>query len=178
MTETTDVFASYGRAAYYAQLVEYDLVSIWILDSVTQGLSLTHADLAHFQGDWSKKTLGALLRPLERSTPLPEDLKEFLEQLRNTRNTLAHNCYLSPECDLRTPETREKAISRLNDIGSVLIKGHELFSGVLKTYARDFGIDCDQIVRQLVAEVPKPTQTAAEPGVAPDAGRAIMNRRG
>ena len=62
-----DVFREFGRAAYHAQLVEYDIVSIWILDSVTQGASHTKQDLLRFQENWGKKTFGQLLKPLQKS---------------------------------------------------------------------------------------------------------------
>jgi hypothetical protein len=47
--------------------MEYDIVSIWVLDSVTRGVSLTEQDLLRFQEDWGKKTFGQLLKPLQKS---------------------------------------------------------------------------------------------------------------
>ncbi|MCK4625363.1 MAG: hypothetical protein KAV00_08640 [Phycisphaerae bacterium] len=150
--EMLDVFAAYGRAAYYAQLLEYDLVSIWMLDSIAQGVSVTRKDLVQFQANWSKNTLGKLLHPLKKSSLLPNDLKQFLEDLRKTRNTLAHDFFLTVATDLRTSRGREHGVAEMKRITSVLTKGHELFRNVLDAYGKDFDIDFAGILRKLLNE--------------------------
>jgi len=152
MTDVSDVFAAYGRAAYYSQLLEYDLISIWMLDSITQGVSVTRGDLVKFQGDWSQKTLGKLLHPLKQSPLLPADLKQFLEIVRKTRNTLAHDFFLTVGTDLQTPNGRETAIAELHQMTNVLMNAQTLFRNVLAEYGRDFGVDYDEIIRQLLKE--------------------------
>lgn len=144
-TDMTEVFAAYGRAACYAQLLEYDLVSVWMLDSVTQGVSLTREDIKQFQGEWSRKTLGKLLHPLKQSSLIPDDLKAFLEDIRTTRNTLAHDFFLTVADDLRSSDGREKAKARLDAMGAILSKGREFFLSVLTTYGKDFDIDYNAI---------------------------------
>lgn len=151
-TDLTDVYAAFGRAAYYAQLLEYQLVSIWMLDAITQGVAVTRDDLIAFQGQWTKKTLGRLLHPLKNSSLIPEDLKEFLETVRLTRNCLAHNFFLSDDADLRTSESRKRAIEKLAEMDSILGKGEQLFASVLSTYSADFGIDYDAIMQEVLNE--------------------------
>lgn len=151
-TEMSEIFAAYGHAAYYAQLLEYDLVSVWMLDSITQGVSLTGEDLCQFQGEWSKKTLGKLLHPLKQSALLPDDLKQFLETVRTTRNTLVHNFFLSVVDDLRSSDGREKAKAQLEEMAAILMKGQEFFVSVLTTYGKDFDIDYDAIHRKLLKQ--------------------------
>ncbi len=152
MVEISDVFAAYGRAVYYAQLIEYDLVSIWILDSITQSVSVTREDLHEFQAKWSRKTLGKLLHPLKESPLLPDDLKRFLEVVRKTRNSLAHDFFLFAVADFRTADGRDNAVEELERMGGILMKGHGFFRGVLTTYTKDFNIDCNAVWRQLLAE--------------------------
>jgi len=164
-TDMTAVFAAYGRAAYHAQLLEYDLVTVWMLDSITQGVSVTREDLHQFQGKWSKKTLGKLLHPLRQSSLLPDDLKEFLETIRTTRNTLAHDFFLTVAGDLRSSDGREKATARLEEMEVILAKGQQLFFNVLTTYGKDFGIDYDAIHRELLER----NHEDAEPAGAGDA---------
>jgi hypothetical protein len=164
-TDISAVFAAYGHAAYYAQLLEYDLVSIWMLDSITQGVTVTQEDLHQFQGEWSKKTLGKLLNPLRQSSLIPDDLKEFLETIRTTRNTLAHDFFLNVADDLRTSEGREKTKAKLEQMGKILAKGQEFFVNVLTTYGKDFGIDYNAIRRELLEQ----SKEDAEPAGAGDA---------
>lgn len=155
MTDMSEVFAAYGHAAYYAQLIEYDLVTLWMLDSINQGISITRDDLVQFQGEWSKKTLGALLRPLKQSALLSNDLnlEEFLEIIRETRNTLAHDFFLTVADDIRSSEGRKGAKTKLDEMAGILIKGEEFFENVLITYGRDFGIDYNAIHREVLKSV-------------------------
>lgn len=112
-TTIEDVFAEFGRAAHHAQLIEYSLVSLWMLDSVTQGISVTLSDLLGFQQDWSKRTMGQLLRPLRKSDLVPPDLAEFLEKLRIGRNFLMHSFFVDEAIDLQTYHGRQKAVAEL-----------------------------------------------------------------
>jgi len=97
-----DVFSAFGRASYYAQLMEHNVVSIWMLDSVTQGISLTKHDLLRFQKDWGKKTFGQLLKPLQKSNLISDEIKMFLEQVRVARNNLTHGFFLDPAIGIGT----------------------------------------------------------------------------
>jgi hypothetical protein len=150
--DMTDVFAAYGRAAYYAQFLEYDLVSVWMLDSITQGVSITREDLHQFQGEWSQKTLGMLLHPLKQSALIPEDLKQFLEIVRTTRNALIHDFFLTVADDLRSSYSRKQAKTKLEEMGYILKRGQEFFFSVLTSYAKDFGIDYNAVHRELLEQ--------------------------
>jgi len=141
MTTIEDVFAEFGGAAYYAQLMEYDLVSIWMLDSVTQGISVTGDDLLRFQEDWSGRTMGRLLKPLLKSGLVAPETRAFLEQVRVTRNRLAHSFFLSKDFDLQTDGGRARAIADLRQIERFLAKGSEFFADILSSYLKDFGVD-------------------------------------
>lgn len=162
-TEMSEVFAVYGYAAYYAQLLEYDLVSVWMLDSITQGVSLTKEDLSQFQGEWSRKTLGKLLHPLKQSVLLPDDLKQFLETVRTTRNILTHDFFLRVADDLRSSDGREKAKAQLEEMAAILMKGQEFFFSVLTTYGKDFEINYDAIHRKLLKQDDEDAEPSLEP---------------
>ena len=151
-TVIEDVFAAFGRASYYAQLTEYDVVSIWMLDSVTQGVSLDKQDLLRFQGDWGKKTFGRLLRPLRESNLIPEEIKEFLEKLRMTRNRLMHSFFLDNATDLQSNAGRGRVIAKLRQMTQVLMEGKQFFDEVLNIYLKDFGVDAKAIRRQVLQE--------------------------
>lgn len=149
-TGLEDVFAAYGEAAYHTQLMEYALVSIWMLDSVTQGVSLTKQDLLRFQEDWGKKTSGQLLRPLRKSNLIPTEIKDFLEQFRLTRNRVMHSFFLDGATDIETNDGRERAVAELRQMNGLIQKGQELFRDVLNTYLKDFGVDAEAIRRQVL----------------------------
>jgi hypothetical protein len=155
MTEMTEVYTAFGRAAHYAQLLEYELVSLWMLDSVTKGKSLSHDDLVTSEALWSKKTLGNLIGPLKKSGMVPDGLKEFLDDVLTTRNTLVHQFFLDVTTEIETPSGRQTAVEELEQITAVLTKAKTFFSEVLAGYAKDFGIEYHSIQAELIKEYAK-----------------------
>jgi len=152
MKDTTgieEVFSEFGHAAYHVQLMEYDLISIWMLDSITQGVSFTRKDLLRFQEAWGKKTFGRLLKPLQRSNLISAEIKGFLEQLRLTRNRLMHCFFLDSAADLLTNDGRERTVAELQQMTQLLKKGQQFFADMLQTYLKDFGVDVKEIWKQV-----------------------------
>ena len=149
-TEIEDVFLAYGEAAYHAQLMEYEIVSVWLLDSVTQGVSVTRQDLLRFQEDWGKRTFGQLLAPLQKSNLISEEIKKFLEQLRSTRNRLMHNFFIECATNLQTNDEREGAVAELHRMNAVLQKGQQFIGDILDKYLKDFGVDPEAIRKQVL----------------------------
>lgn len=151
MKDTTGiekVFSEFGQAAYHVQLMEYDLISIWMLDSITQGVSFKRKDLLRFQEAWGKKTFGQLLKPLQRSNLISAEIKGFLEQLRLTRNRMMHYFFLDSATDLQTNDGRERTVAELQQMTQLLKKGQQFFADMLQTYLKDFGVDVEEIWKQ------------------------------
>jgi hypothetical protein len=145
-----DVFAAYGEAAYNTQLMEYDLVTIWMLDSVGQGVSVARQDLLRFQADWGKKTFGQLLEPLRKSNMISSEIKDFLEQLRNMRNRLMHHFFLDSAMNLQTNDGRRSVVAELQCMNKVIEKGYQFFEDILKIYLKDFDVDAEAIKEQIL----------------------------
>jgi hypothetical protein len=150
ITGIEDVFAAYGEAAYHAQLMEYDIVSIWMLDSVSQGVALTRQDLLKFQEDWGKKTFGQSLKPLQKLNLISPEIKDFLEQLRGTRNRLMHHFFLDSAMDLQTNDGRDRMVAELQRMNALIEKGQQFFSDILTTYLKNFDVDAVTIKRQVL----------------------------
>ncbi len=134
--------------------MEYSAISIWMLDSVTQGVSLTRQDLLRFQEDWGKKTFGQLLKPLQKSKVISQEIKVFLEQLRVTRNKLMHGFFLDTATDIQSNTGRRRAVAELQQMTELLRKGEQFFSDILSTYLKDFGVDAEAIRRQVLQKSP------------------------
>ncbi len=152
-TPIEDVFAAYGRVAHHAQVMEYDLLSIWMLDSITQGVSPTRRDLLRFQEDWGSKTFGQLLVPLQKSTLMSAEIKKFLEEIRITRNRLMHSFFLDNATNLQRNAGREAAVAELQRMDTIIHKGQQFFGDVLDTYLKDFGVDTEEVRRQVLEQV-------------------------
>lgn len=147
------LFEEYGRAVHYAQLLEYDLVSIWILDSITKGISLSRKDLLDFQTSWGMKTLGGLFKPFQDSALIPEDMKVFLELVRLDRNKLIHTFFMGEDIHLESSEGIQATLQELLRIKQNLETARNFFHSVLESYSRDFEIDIDKINAEVRAKI-------------------------
>jgi hypothetical protein len=147
-----DVFTAYGEAAYNAQVMEYDLVTIWMLDSISQGVAITRQDLVRCEREWGKKTFGQLTRPLRDSSLVPKEVGAFLDELRIARNHLMHGFFLDKTFDLQTASGRENAVTELRRLNAVIQRGQVFLADVLRAYLRDFGVDAADVVRQALRE--------------------------
>jgi hypothetical protein len=153
MKEIEDVFTAYGEAAYNVQLMEYDIITIWMLDSVKQGVVVTRIELLNSQNYWSRKTFGQLLNPLRKSNRISQEIKDFLDQLRITRNRLAHNFFLDDAINLQTNIGRKHTVDELQRMSSLVEKGQQFFKDILTTYLNDFGIDAEAIRQQVLQKI-------------------------
>ncbi len=136
MTLVEELYCEVGKALHKAQIVEYNIVSAHLL--------LSKTDPASFYGskeeNWSRKTLGKLLRPLTQSGLLPEDGKLFLETLVAARNHLAHSFFVSLT-EVHTKEGVEKLLREVEAMKNVFERAHLLFEQVLTELAKPFDID-------------------------------------
>lgn len=156
--KTEDVFTIYGEAAYNTQLMEYDLVTLWMLDSINQGLTITKQDLFKFQENWSIKTFGQLLHPLLKSNLISQEIKDFLEQMRCARNRLVHHFFLDNAMDLQTSKGRYCLVTELQHINSLIKKGEQFFSDILAMYLKDYDVDIEAIREQVHQRVDEAIQ--------------------
>jgi hypothetical protein len=170
-----EVFQEFGKAAYHAQLMEHNIVSIWMLDSVTQGVALTRPDLLRFQEDWGKKTFGQLLNPLQKSNLISEEIKGFLEQLRAARNRLMHGFFLDTAVDLQSTIGRERIVAELKQRSELLRKGEEFFGDVLTTYLKDYGVDAGQIRQQILQKLEEAEPSAPNGAPAAQLGKSEVS---
>jgi hypothetical protein len=110
-----EMFAWYGAAMYSAQLFEVELVILLLAlkrlrdpDSEPSGYDALDEML-------SRKTLGALLKELEKHCTLSLDFKRLLTGYRDQRNFLAHEFFYARASDMTNREGVAKLIVELQD---------------------------------------------------------------
>ena len=97
-----DLFAWYGAAMYAAQLFEVELVVLLLALKRLREPNTGPDEYETLDKLLSKKTLGALLKALEKHCKIDPKFKELLEGYRDTRNFLAHEYFYSRANSLMT----------------------------------------------------------------------------
>lgn len=140
LTDIQILYQHVGRAMHKAQLVEFNLATLWILlDRIEpSGVNLKKDEV------WSKKTLGKLLFPVIKSDMINGDVRLFLETLLNARNHLAHAFFMS-ETSLIDADGVARLIREANAMINVFDRAIKLFDQVMKSLSKEVGIDYLQI---------------------------------
>jgi hypothetical protein len=91
--ETREVYARYGLAMYFAQVVEHAIVNLMIALRLPQREALTKGDIDQFMDEAFSMTFGRLLKELRRMGQSTHFLQRDLAQARDMRNWLAHGTF-------------------------------------------------------------------------------------
>ena len=152
--EIKQVYAEFGLAANLAQCLEYDIVSLMLVNAILTDKTLTRGDLKKLEGHWDKKTLGILLKPVKGSATTPKDLKDFVETVRLKRNSLMHSFFMEHSSDLSTPEGRSSMISELQEVSEILQRAQEMFNSATLTLMEELEINKNIINQKLAKLLP------------------------
>jgi hypothetical protein len=87
------VYASYGLAAYSAQLLEAGLVNAAILEAFAAGEIATAIEAENLELDFSRKTLGAMLARLREVVEVDIEAAAVLDDGLKARNCLIHGFF-------------------------------------------------------------------------------------
>jgi hypothetical protein len=90
---TRQVYAKFGLAIYYCQVVETSMLNILCFLKIKDSHILTKDDLLQYQEILFKKTFGALRIYLEKEKALTNDDMIFLKKLLKLRNFLVHHYF-------------------------------------------------------------------------------------
>jgi hypothetical protein len=87
-----DTYARYGLAMYQAQVLEHGIVNAMVYARLPDRHRITRGEIEAFMGRKFERTLGALLRELERCDRVPRLAADLARALR-MRNRLAHEYF-------------------------------------------------------------------------------------
>ena len=152
MADLSHLYTEMGRALHMAQTVEYNIVSAHLLLART-GFSKSREEREDY---WSKKTLGALLKPAIDSGYLDENCMLFIQTVVSARNHLAHSFFIS-DADVHTQDGVAFLLREVEKMIDIFGRAQVLFEQVLNALARPHGIDLDKVkaeARVLVLQRP------------------------
>ena len=120
--EIKEIYARFGVAMYFAQVLEKDLVNaLTVLDFLPSHLRAAASpqawliEVVAFMDCHFESTLGKLIRSFAAVTSVPLELEELLRQALSKRNWLAHEYFRERVTGFLTPEGRGGMIEELED---------------------------------------------------------------
>jgi hypothetical protein len=140
MPTLEDVYLKFGFAAEAAQLLETELGNLLLAAGAIEAGLIDHPDSARASGLLTfvnRQTLGQLLRSLDRSTDVLDELESVLAQALSERNRLMHSFYRQHNFRRNSDEGRRAMMADLESIHDALLKAY-------KAVMRLSGVDLDK----------------------------------
>ena len=154
--ETREVYARYGLAMYFAQVVEHAIVNLRIALRLPERATLTKRDIDQFMDEAFTMTFGRLLKELRRMGQPIDFVWRDLGQARNMRNWLAHRYFPDRAVQFMSPAGRVVMLEELDDATNLFMqvnKSLERLSAEVRA-ANNVGEDAvRQEYEQLLLEV-------------------------
>ena len=119
--EITSICMFFGSAAYYAQFFEAALADFLVVYNKLVKKHLLQAEIVTLEETLHKKTMGALLKELEKVVEIadPDVIKSLNEALQK-RNFLMHNFFRKEEPSFSNPKKRKSIFEELVNTGLLL----------------------------------------------------------
>jgi hypothetical protein len=115
-----EVFARFGLALFMAQVLEHELVNtLTVLRLLPTRELISDADawaksVDEFMDAQHANTFGTVLRALEKTNLIPNELFHGLEVCRAHRDYLAHNFFRGYANAFMTPQGRKRMLERVD----------------------------------------------------------------
>ena len=123
--ETREVYARYGLAMYFAQVVEHAIVNLMIALRLPQREALTKGDIDQFMDEAFSMTFGRLLKELRRMGQSTHFLQRDLAQARDMRNWLVHRYFRDRAVQFMSPAGRVVMLQELDDATNLFLEVNE-----------------------------------------------------
>jgi hypothetical protein len=113
--QVREVYARYGLAMYQAQCVERQLAILLASEYRPGPSKITRSEYEQLLESHFERTLGGLLRQLEKSIPLPADFEGTLRKALEKRNWLAHRYFWERAGHFVSEKGRDKMLLELQE---------------------------------------------------------------
>jgi hypothetical protein len=146
------VYAHFGLAAYLAQVLEHGLANALMCAELLPRRAGKPVPRKQWEGEFDafmeqqfKHTLGLLMRRLNSSTPVPNDLEELLTAALLKRNFLAHHYFRERAEAFMTHYGREQMIVELQEAQKLFERADDRLSQVITPLRERFGLTDDKL---------------------------------
>jgi hypothetical protein len=156
-----EVYAQFGLAVYYAQVLEHALVNALVYLDLIPSL----ARRARTRAEWEKEfdsflnrhfetTLGKMIRNLSSVTAVPSNLEAMLREALAKRNWLAHEYFRERAEQFMSMRGREKMLTELQEVQTLFDGADRSLDEVVRPLREKYGITDEkvaQVTRELLA---------------------------
>jgi len=144
-----EIYARFGLAMYQAQCVERQLAILLASEYGPGPSKITRPQYDRPLQSHFERTLGGLLRPLEKSVPLPADFGNTLRIALEKRNWLAHRYFWERTGHFMSERGREKMIIELREAIDYFEKLDANLSGIADSWAKRHNITPQHLKKAL-----------------------------
>ena len=148
-----EVFAWYGSAAYAAQCFEVELVILHTFLYILDNPNASSEDIEKIDLSLSKKTMGNLLRELEKRIVIHPEFKELLDTYREKRNFLMHHYFQERSGKFYSYEDCEHMIEELKDLSSTFKSADEIVQEMSKNVRKAIGLSEEKVQAWIDSEI-------------------------
>jgi hypothetical protein len=152
--EVKEVYARYGLALYYAQVLEHGLVNaLVVLDLIPTERHLSKSaeqwgsSVDAFMDRHFEMTMGRLFARLRAVAKVPPDLENLLSDALRRRNWLAHDYFRERAAEFMSTHGRVQMLGEVDECRGHFEQVAERLEQVLQPLRKKAGIT-DQIIEQ------------------------------
>ena len=143
-----DTYAYYGLAMYAAQVLEHGLVNAMVAARLPERRTITRGEIDNFMDRQFEKTLGQLLRELERYVTVPADLSARLSEALSKRNWLAHDCFRERATTFITQAGRDSMIREFQAVQHLFECADHQLSELVRPIREKHGVTNEAIAAE------------------------------
>lgn len=134
-----EVYAHYGLAMYFAQVLEHGMINTLVVSQQAQGAVVTQAEL---DAAWERSfdsTMGRLAAELGKTLSETSILAK-LEDARVTRNRLAHRFFREHAEDFFSDQGRSEMITECEAARQLFVETDALLEPVMAAHLESLGV--------------------------------------
>jgi hypothetical protein len=150
-----EVYARFGLAVYFAQVLEHGLVNaLVILDLIPSRRHLARspdewgAEVDAFMDRHFQATMGRLMRSLRAVTQVEADLEQLLNDALSKRNWLAHDFFRERATEFMTADGREQMLREADGCRDLFQSADKRLETIVAPLRKKAGITDELLARE------------------------------
>jgi uncharacterized protein YutE (UPF0331/DUF86 family) len=148
-----EVFAFFGLASYYAQVLEKNL-TIMVVAFRCKGLQITKGEFDALYAEHNKKTLGHLLHRAKELISIPNETDSLLNEALLKRNWLIHHYFADRCIQFGTEIGRRQMISDLQSMMCIFTEADRATELISNPILEEFGVT-EECIEKMIEEMAK-----------------------